>query len=402
MTEDPFQDLSPIEPEPQFTSQLQPETIDAGQNAQLMVTNEGQVSESFTVNWESQDDLLAFEVWGSEGDEFEFKETRTQEFEVEPRAEQIVHFRAGLRKRPYFGGQAAYPFQIQVASTSGYVVAHDGQVNERGIIPIWLLPLLLVLCLCLVCSGVIFFSWWGGQDDTTATQTAVAETVLAEVVEQTLIAEATQSAQLTAGAPTNTAEPTATFTLTTTPTDTPEPTDTPLPTETGVPTSTATPTFTVTPTEIPTATPTEVATDTPEPTEHPGADLLGITWVLEGYLADIGDDELTESISGVDVNLIFEEDFDITGNSGCNSYSGRYVTNGTQIAFQNIIATKILCTEPEGIMEQETLYLSLLDNAEEYRINQDDLLEIIRKVIEDDQEVEKVILLFYDLSIGPP
>jgi hypothetical protein len=226
--------------------------------------------------------------------------------------------------------------------------------------------------------------------------------VLADIVEQTLEAEATHSAQLTAGAPTNTPVPTATLTSTSTPTDTPEPTETPLPTATGMPTSTATPTFTVTPTGEPTPTPTEVATDTPEPTEHPGADLLDITWVFEGYLADLGDDQLTEPIPDVDVDLIFEEDFDFVGRAGCNTYSGRYVTNGTQIAFQNITATKMLCTEPDGIMEQEALYLSLMQQAEEYRINQDNQLEIIRTVIEDDQEVEKVILLFYDLSIGPP
>jgi cell division septation protein DedD len=398
MSEDSYHELSPIQPEAQFTSELQPTKLDAGKNGQITVTNEGPVSDTFTISWASQDDLLAFEIWQPEGDEFVFKEARQHVLQVDPGAPKTVHFRAGLRQRPFLGGGAAYPFQVQVRSSRDEVRAHDGQVNQRAIIPIWILPVVLVLCLCLICSGIIFFNWWGGQDDTAATQTAAAATVLANLVEQTLVADGTLSAQLTAGAPTNTPEPTATFTPTSTATDTPEPTETPLPTETGLPTGTAT----ATTTSLPTATPTEIATDTPEPTEHPGADLLDITWVLEGYLADIGDDELTEPLPEVDLDMIFEEDFDFSGHAGCNTYSGRYVTDGTQIALQDILSTNVLCIEPEGIMEQEALYLSLLEDAEEYHINQDEQLEIIRKVIENEQEVEKIILLFYDLSVGPP
>ena len=201
MSEDPFQELSPIEPEAQFKSELQPTTLDAGKNAQLTVTNEGQASESFTIDWGSEEDLLVFELWQPEGEEYVFKEARQHVLEVEPGAEQTVHFRAGLRKRPFFGGRAAYPFQVQVSSSTDDVLSNDGQVNERAIIPIWLLPVLLLLCLCLICSGILFFTWRGGGDDTAATQTAVAATVMANIVEQTLVAEGTHIAQMTAGAP---------------------------------------------------------------------------------------------------------------------------------------------------------------------------------------------------------
>jgi ABC-type amino acid transport substrate-binding protein/cell division septation protein DedD len=188
---------------------------------------------------------------------------------------------------------------------------------------------------------------------------------------------------------TDSGEPTATVTPETTPTPTEEPT--PAPTATEVPPE-------PTATEIP---PTPTATEippTPTPTEEPGADLRDITWILEGFLADIEDEELTEPLEDVDVELIFEDEGILEGNAGCNTFSGRYVTNGVEILFKDILITNVLCNEPEGIMEQEDHLLFLLDRIEEYRINEDEQLEFIREVIEDDEPVDKVFLLFYDLS----
>jgi len=165
------------------------------------------------------------------------------------------------------------------------------------------------------------------------------------------------------------------------------------------PTATVTPEITATPTEEP---PEPTATEVPpEPTatEEPGANLRDTTWILKGYLADIEDDNLTEAITEIDVRLIFGDNGRVEGHAGCNTFSGRYVTDGVEILFKDILTTNVLCNEPAGIMEQETLFLALLDQVEEYRINEDKRLELIRYVTEDNQRVEKIILLFYDLSI---
>jgi len=188
--------------------------------------------------------------------------------------------------------------------------------------------------------------------------------------------------------------PTATVTPETTSTPTEEPT--PLPTATEVPPE---PTATEVPPE-PTA--TEVP-PTPTATEEPGADLRDTTWILEAYLADLEDEELTEPIEDsngdVNVELVFKEEGELEGNAGCNTVTGRYVTDGTQIVFRDLLVTRLTCEEPAGIMEQEAIFLQWLEQAEEYRINEDGQLEIIIEVIEDNQPVEKIILLFYDLSI---
>jgi len=173
-------------------------------------------------------------------------------------------------------------------------------------------------------------------------------------------------------------------------------------TEPGEPTATATVEASATPPPPPTATPTatEVA-PTPEPTEEPGTDLLDVTWVLEGYRVNIDDEELTESIPDVDLTLNFDEDSNFTSFAGCNTFSGRYVTNGIQIIFKDFLGTQLACEQPEGIMEQEALYLQWLERTEEYRLDEaGEHLEFITYVTENNQRVEKVLLRFYDLRIG--
>jgi heat shock protein HslJ len=161
------------------------------------------------------------------------------------------------------------------------------------------------------------------------------------------------------------------------------------------PTATVTPETTPTPTEGPSPEPT--ATEVPpEPTAtgELDSDLLENDWFLEGFLADLEDEDLTEPLPDVDVELIFEEGGDLTGYSGCNDFSGRYITNGTAITFSDILGADNTCDDPEGIMDQEATFLQLLGLAEEYRINEEGQLEILREVIEDEQPVKKVILLF--------
>jgi len=175
----------------------------------------------------------------------------------------------------------------------------------------------------------------------------------------------------------------------------------PTPTATVTPQTTGTSTATVTPQSTPTPTeetlPTPTATDTPpEPTDEPGADLRDTTWILEGYRAVIEDDELTNPIPDTIVNLIFREGGIFNGSAGCNTYAGRYVTDGVNIALQDITLTQINCDQPSGIMEQESIFLEILGQAEEYRINQNGKLVLVRYVDENNQRVEKIILRFHD------
>jgi len=174
----------------------------------------------------------------------------------------------------------------------------------------------------------------------------------------------------------------------------------------GEPTATATVEASATPPVPPSPEPT--ATDVPptavppEPTEEPGSDLWDVTWVLEEYRVNIEDKELIEPIPDIDLNLNFEKDGRFTGFAGCNTFSGRYVTDGTKIIFKDFLVTSLACEQPAGIMDQEAKYLQWLERVEEYRLDDDEKhLEFIVYVIENNQRVEKIMLRFYDLRVGP-
>ncbi len=719
-----------------FKSELQPDPpLEALQNVQVNLVNEGNINEAFNIDWQSEEDILTFELWQKDGDEDVFEEITEHILKVEPGKQETVHFRTGLRQRPLFGGSKAYPFQVNVSASKEEAVTHNSEVTDKGLIPIWVIPLVLVLCVSLACVGVYLFNRW--QDDAPpvaidASWTRVQEAGVLKVAtsadyppfsyhnqdhvidgfdpalmreigtklgvrveiedfafeglgatlnvgqadvsiaaisitsereakfdfsniyyvgEDGILAHANsdidgitnpgQMADLRVGVqkfsvyeswaqdvlvaggvisqnqlftyakpehalddlrharldlaimdlqpatlalhdgvlnlvgqglnqqrlaiafpkganalrakinealltlqnegrvnqlaqtylglrpediiPPPTPQPTPEITET----PAPEPTDaactdamefvedlnyddqdlTDFPkvdpgeafqkgwriknsgtctwnstyfikyvegsdpaaqmggqptaikgavepgqtydmyvdlvapeaagkyvgywqmhnpenqafgktiwvavrvrkTDPGAPTATVTPQATPTPTEEPPPPPTATEvppepTSTeipPEPTatEEPGSDLRDTTWVLEGFLVSIEDEELTEPIEDVDVELIFDEEGALEGKAGCNTFTGRYVTDGTEIVFRDIQVTRLICEQPEGIMDQEASFLQWLERAEEYRINEDEQLELIREVIEDDETVDKIILLFYDLRV---
>jgi hypothetical protein len=190
------------------------------------------------------------------------------------------------------------------------------------------------------------------------------------------------------------------------PTEPTEPTEPQPPTPTPLPTKTEAPTAEPTETEAPTAEPTETEAPTAEPTETPGSDLVDVVWVLDAYLLDIDDDELTQTMADVKVVMTFDGTDRVSGNGGCNNYTGRYVTDGTAIIIKNILPTLILCEQPDGLMDQEDIFLEQLDRVSYYRIVADgqgqELLEMYITVMENGQIVDKVLLVFYDQQDGPP
>ena len=57
------------------------------------------------------------------------------------------------------------------------------------------------------------------------------------------------------------------------------------------------------------------------------------------------------------------------GNAGCNDYFGPYEMDDKAISMGPFGTTRIACQEPEGVMEQETLYLLALETAATYKID---------------------------------
>ncbi|MDD1665295.1 MAG: META domain-containing protein, partial [Methanomicrobiales archaeon] len=66
--------------------------------------------------------------------------------------------------------------------------------------------------------------------------------------------------------------------------------------------------------------------------------------------------------SGVTTTATFTADGKISGNGGCNQYSGEYILTGTSaIAVSPLATTRMFCPDPAG--SQESSYLAILQNA---------------------------------------
>ena len=95
-------------------------------------------------------------------------------------------------------------------------------------------------------------------------------------------------------------------------------------------------------------------------------------WVLQSY-GEPGN--LKDILADTEIKAEFvSSEGTVKGSAGCNSYFGSYDVKGNQISIPGPVgATEMYCTEPEGIMEQEQEYLAILQNAETYDIEDDQL-----------------------------
>ena len=295
----------------QFSSELQPPRMEAEQNGQITVKNEGNIRETFTINWQSHEDQLDFGVGTVVEDQWVFNKATLHEVRISEGKTENTVFRAKLRQRPLVGGKMAYPYSAHIRASSGETQTHNGEVVDQALIPVWVIPLFLVLCILVVCIGIFFINMRGNQESN-AEQTAIAASL-------TAVAQLTQDAQLTAGVPTNTPEPTFTETPTETPTGTP--------TETTTATVTETPTATLTPqateTVLPTATDAPTDQPTEEPTEEPPPPSLRGVMIFESNRD--GSPAIFRLLAG---NFTVEK---IGGTE--NATQARWAPDGSKIAF---------------------------------------------------------------------
>jgi heat shock protein HslJ len=94
--------------------------------------------------------------------------------------------------------------------------------------------------------------------------------------------------------------------------------------------------------------------------------LAGTSWEVISY--NNGRGAVTSVIIGTEITAVFGEDDQITGNAGCNDYFAPYETLDDSISIGPVGSTQKICSEPEGIMEQESEYLTALGTASTYSV----------------------------------
>ena len=93
--------------------------------------------------------------------------------------------------------------------------------------------------------------------------------------------------------------------------------------------------------------------------------LVGTNWKLETF-----NDALLHKppLDKSEITAIFGTDGGLYGSAGCNSYRTKYQVGGEAITISPAATTRMACSEPVGVMEQESTYLSLLESAKTYKI----------------------------------
>ena len=95
-------------------------------------------------------------------------------------------------------------------------------------------------------------------------------------------------------------------------------------------------------------------------------DLAGSSWEVVGY--NNGNQAVTSVLAGTTITANFGKDGTMSGNGGCNEYNGPVKVTGSQIGIGPLSTTRKACSDPAGVMEQETQYLAAIQNATTYTI----------------------------------
>ncbi len=95
-------------------------------------------------------------------------------------------------------------------------------------------------------------------------------------------------------------------------------------------------------------------------------DLDGTNWVLKAING-------TQPMSDTSLTIEFI-DKQISGSAGCNHFGGEYKLDGEKIQFISVYNTEMYCMEPEGIMDQEQVYLGALRAADRFSLTEEELV----------------------------
>ena len=95
-------------------------------------------------------------------------------------------------------------------------------------------------------------------------------------------------------------------------------------------------------------------------------DLAGTSWEVTAY--NNGNQAVVGVLEGTTLTASFGNDGNLSGNSGCNQYSGAYTVNDGEITIGPLASTMMMCSDPAGVMDQEAQFLAALQNAASYRI----------------------------------
>ncbi len=165
----------------QFSATLEPAALPAGQFGRVVISNEGNTSDTYSLNFQSPENMVLFDKAiqvarpgvqpGTQRLEIVHVEIPPGDrFQVAAGQKSAYPFRARLRSRPLIGGENTYPFAVTVTSTEKRVYDIPGRLSERAWVPIWF-PFALAFGTMVFCL-LLLFSFRNIPTTASATQTA--------------------------------------------------------------------------------------------------------------------------------------------------------------------------------------------------------------------------------------
>jgi heat shock protein HslJ len=94
-------------------------------------------------------------------------------------------------------------------------------------------------------------------------------------------------------------------------------------------------------------------------------------WILTSFVED---GAITLPLAGTEITLVLEGGSYshrrmMVGKAGCNNYQVQYEGTSDELKVVRLLATHLDCREPEGVMEQEAYFLSLLTEVHRIRFH---------------------------------
>ncbi len=95
-------------------------------------------------------------------------------------------------------------------------------------------------------------------------------------------------------------------------------------------------------------------------------DLAGSSWEATAF--NNGSQAVIGVVEGTTLTVEFDKDGNLSGNAGCNNFTGTFQLDGDQITIGPLANTMMMCEDPQGVMDQETQFLAALQSAGNYLI----------------------------------
>ena len=106
------------------------------------------------------------------------------------------------------------------------------------------------------------------------------------------------------------------------------------------------------------------------------------------------DGSATTPLDDPDSTILFDVSNTVSGSGGCNTYAGTFVSDGTDLDIEIGSVTRLLCDQP--VMDQEQMFLQLLDEVQEYSVTADgSKLEMLAERTINDQQEDVIIMAFH-------